>query len=113
VASSGFFTDSYNLFATNVILPSPAFIYWYSDSLGKATDVESAINMVTLAGSLGFCLYGRGISRFNNCVFRKSRHCERYGLVWSSLVRHGSLLNLHRAEGPHASMQAVTQQKHS
>jgi PHS family inorganic phosphate transporter-like MFS transporter len=56
VAASGFFTDSYNLFATNVILPSLAFVYW--------TDVpennyESYINIATLVGSLiGQVLFG-------------------------------------------------------
>lgn len=67
VASSGFFTDSYNLFATNVILPSLAFVYWSgdsvainnTDSLTIATNYETAINEVTLAGSLvGQLIFG-------------------------------------------------------
>ena len=48
VAASGFLTDSYALFATNVILPSLAYIYW-----PDATDnhPELTINCVTLTGS--------------------------------------------------------------
>ena len=56
VASSGFFTDSYNLFSTNVILPALAYVYWGDDISG---DHESAINALTLAGSiLGQLLFG-------------------------------------------------------
>ena len=29
VAASGFLTDSYNLFASNVIIPALAYVYWY------------------------------------------------------------------------------------
>lgn len=56
VAASGFFTDSYALFATNIILPSLAYIYWPS-----ATDnhPELIINCVTLTGSAcGQALFG-------------------------------------------------------
>lgn len=49
VAASGFFTDSYTLFATNVILPSLGYIYWQTEEDGKP---ELAINCATLAGSL-------------------------------------------------------------
>lgn len=56
VAGSGFFTDSYNLFATNVVLPSLAFVYWPND---PNTDHESAINLITLTGSLlGMLIFG-------------------------------------------------------
>lgn len=56
VASSGFFTDSYNLFATNVILPSLAYVYWPKDT---SSHHEIVINVVTLAGSvLGQLLFG-------------------------------------------------------
>jgi PHS family inorganic phosphate transporter-like MFS transporter len=56
VAASGFFTDSYNLFATNVILPALAYVYWPNDS---RFDHETAINAVSLAGSLiGQILFG-------------------------------------------------------
>ncbi|KAF1982391.1 MFS general substrate transporter, partial [Aulographum hederae CBS 113979] len=48
VAATGFFTDSYNLYATNVILPALAYVYWPNESSGHAT----AINCVTLAGSI-------------------------------------------------------------
>jgi PHS family inorganic phosphate transporter-like MFS transporter len=62
VAGSGFFTDSYNLFATNVILPSLAFIYWSSD---PNSDHETAINAITLAGSLlGQLIFGFLADRF-------------------------------------------------
>jgi hypothetical protein len=49
VAASGFFTDSYNLFATNVILPSLAFVYWPDDDNSWR---ETLINCMTLGGSL-------------------------------------------------------------
>jgi MFS transporter, PHS family, inorganic phosphate transporter len=49
VAASGFLTDSYNLFATNVILPALAFVYW-----PEALDTrhETTINIVTLVGTI-------------------------------------------------------------
>ncbi len=37
------------MFATNVILPSLAYIYWNGDDFGNH---ESAINLVTLGGSI-------------------------------------------------------------
>jgi MFS transporter, PHS family, inorganic phosphate transporter len=49
VAGSGFFTESYNLFATNVILPSLAYVYWSTDNSGSH---ETQINIVTLTGSI-------------------------------------------------------------
>jgi PHS family inorganic phosphate transporter-like MFS transporter len=49
VAASGFLTDSYNLFATNVILPALAFIYWPSRT---DSHNESLINILTLVGSI-------------------------------------------------------------
>jgi MFS transporter, PHS family, inorganic phosphate transporter len=56
VAGSGFFTDSYNLFSTNVILPSLAFVYWNKDTLA---DHETAINAITLTGSfVGQLIFG-------------------------------------------------------
>jgi MFS transporter, PHS family, inorganic phosphate transporter len=62
VAASGFFTDSYNLFATNVILPSLVFVYWTEDTSG---DHETAINCITLAGSLlGQLIFGYLADRF-------------------------------------------------
>jgi MFS transporter, PHS family, inorganic phosphate transporter len=56
VASSGFFTDSYNLFAANVILPSLGYIYW----TGVVNDLpELKINVSTLLGSLvGMLVFG-------------------------------------------------------
>ncbi|KAF2468446.1 phosphate transporter [Lindgomyces ingoldianus] len=49
VAATGFFTDSYNLFATNVILPSLAFVYWPNE---RSTWRELLVNSMTLAGSI-------------------------------------------------------------
>ena len=56
VASSTFLTASYSLFATNVIVPSLAFIYWNNDTTGNH---EATINAITLTGSLlGQLLFG-------------------------------------------------------
>ena len=56
VAASGFFTDSYNLFATNVILPSLAFTYWPDSSSFWR---ETLLNCMTLAGSaVGQLIFG-------------------------------------------------------
>jgi MFS transporter, PHS family, inorganic phosphate transporter len=52
----GFLTDSYALFATNVILPSLAYIYWPNITDGRP---EFIINCITLTGSLvGQLLFG-------------------------------------------------------
>ena len=48
MAASGFFTDSYNLFSSNVILPALAYVYWPSETDGAR---ETQISAVTLAGS--------------------------------------------------------------
>ena len=62
VAGTGFLTDSYNLFSTNVILPSLAFIYWNKD---VQSDHETAINAITLTGSLvGQLVFGFLTDRF-------------------------------------------------
>jgi PHS family inorganic phosphate transporter-like MFS transporter len=56
VSASGFFTDSYALFATNVILPSLAYIYWPSSS---SNHPQLIIDCVTLMGSAcGQALFG-------------------------------------------------------
>jgi MFS transporter, PHS family, inorganic phosphate transporter len=56
VSASGFFTDSYALFATNVILPSLAYLYWPTVTDGMP---ELGINVATSAGSLvGQVLFG-------------------------------------------------------
>ncbi|KAL9130768.1 MAG: hypothetical protein Q9217_001116 [Psora testacea] len=56
VAASGFFTDSYNLFSTNVILSSLSFVYWTRDT---SHSHETIINGVTLAGTaVGQLLFG-------------------------------------------------------
>jgi len=62
VASSGFFTDSYNLFATNIILPALAYIYWPNvTNLGH----DMIINVVSLGGSiLGQIVFGVSADRY-------------------------------------------------
>ncbi|KAJ5820319.1 major facilitator superfamily domain-containing protein [Penicillium riverlandense] len=56
VAASGFLTDSYALFATNVILPILAFLYWPNQTNRQP---ELYINVATLAGSaFGQLLFG-------------------------------------------------------
>ncbi|KAF2666279.1 MFS general substrate transporter [Microthyrium microscopicum] len=62
VAASGFFTDSYNLFATNVILPALAYVYWPT---ATSTDREATINLVTLASAtVGQLLFGYLADRY-------------------------------------------------
>ncbi|KAJ2905097.1 phosphate transporter [Zalerion maritima] len=54
VAASGFLTDSYNLFATNVISASISFVYWPDDKWPSLV-----INLCTLIGSVvGQLLFG-------------------------------------------------------
>ncbi|EHK16425.1 uncharacterized protein TRIVIDRAFT_40830 [Trichoderma virens Gv29-8] len=61
VAASGFLTDSYNLFSTNVILASVAFVYWPHG--GEWTSL--LINFFTLFGSIvGQVLFGYLADRF-------------------------------------------------
>ncbi|KAM0723936.1 hypothetical protein Q7P37_000927 [Cladosporium fusiforme] len=56
VAATGFFTDSYNLFASNIILPCLAFVYWGSE---HEANLEITINALTLAGStVGMVIFG-------------------------------------------------------
>ncbi|KAG5923078.1 hypothetical protein E4U61_004358 [Claviceps capensis] len=55
VAASGFLTDSYNLFSTNVILASVAFVYYPNGELWPSL----LINVFTLLGSVvGQLLFG-------------------------------------------------------
>jgi len=62
VASAGFFTESYNLFTTNVILPFLADIYWPEETTSIN---ETKINLVTLTGSIvGQLLFGYLADRF-------------------------------------------------
>jgi PHS family inorganic phosphate transporter-like MFS transporter len=56
VASSGFFTDSYNLFAANVIVVMLDYIYWPDV---QSSNQELKINVPTLLGSLiGMLIFG-------------------------------------------------------
>lgn len=60
VAASGFLTDSYNLFASNVISTSISFVYFPSDRLPSLV-----INLVTLLGSVvGQLLFGYLADRY-------------------------------------------------
>ena len=57
VAASGFLTDSYNLFSTNVILTSVAFVYW--PEIPGPRWPGLIINLFTLLGSVcGQLLFG-------------------------------------------------------
>ncbi|CAK3954423.1 Repressible high-affinity phosphate permease [Lecanosticta acicola] len=56
VAGSGFFTDSYNLFASNVILPALGYVYWADD---ENHNKASAFNLATLgASAVGQLVFG-------------------------------------------------------
>ena len=63
VAASGFFTDSYNLFASNVILPALAYVYWDTATHDKALAFNLATLIASAVGQLVFGvladLYGR------------------------------------------------------
>ncbi|KAL2256682.1 hypothetical protein VTK26DRAFT_1308 [Humicola hyalothermophila] len=60
VAASGFLTDSYNLFATNVILSTVSFVYFPHDRW-----CGLIINLFTLVGSvLGQLLFGYLADRY-------------------------------------------------
>jgi MFS transporter, PHS family, inorganic phosphate transporter len=48
VAASGFLTDSYSLFASNVVLPALAYVYWHNPGHHN----ELAFNITTLVGSV-------------------------------------------------------------
>lgn len=48
VAALGFLTDSYNLFASNVVLPALSFLYWNTPSKQNMM----AFNVATLLGSI-------------------------------------------------------------
>lgn len=62
VSSLGFLTDSYALFATNIILPSLEYIYWPDSTHGHN---QLIINCVTLAGSVcGQALFGYWADRY-------------------------------------------------
>jgi PHS family inorganic phosphate transporter-like MFS transporter len=67
VAASGFFTGSYNLFATNVILPALGFVYWPD---ANNTNHESIINIATLTGTIiGQLLFGVLADRYGRQKF--------------------------------------------
>jgi MFS transporter, PHS family, inorganic phosphate transporter len=103
VAATGFFTDSYNLFATNVVIPILLYVYWpttydengqpKNDSFGNNANV---INLLTLAGSMvgqvlfGFLADNYGRQRLYGIelivvIF------TTIGLTESSSGRHGSM----------------------
>lgn len=49
VAGVGFFLDGYTLFASNVVLPMIAYVYWRDD---LSTHRNAQINMATLGGTM-------------------------------------------------------------
>jgi PHS family inorganic phosphate transporter-like MFS transporter len=53
VAASGFLTDAYNLFSSNVILPALSYVYH------EETDFQFTFNAITLAASaVGQVVFG-------------------------------------------------------
>ncbi|KAK0270737.1 hypothetical protein LTR35_014019 [Friedmanniomyces endolithicus] len=79
-AASGFLTDSYNLFASNVILPCLTFVYWNECGHTK----ETWINIATLLGSaVGQLLFGYLADRYG----RKSLYgVELWIVIFSTLL---------------------------
>ena len=81
VAASGFLTDSWNLFATNAILPSLAFVYWPDETDGWR---ESLINCMTLGGSLigqllfGFLADSESLSSLQWAATRLASYCKMF-----------------------------------
>lgn len=62
VAASGFLTDAYGIFATNVISPALAYVYWENDTGNWKSLV---INEVTLVGTcIGMVLFGHLADRY-------------------------------------------------
>ncbi|CRG87871.1 putative metabolite transporter C2H8,02 [Talaromyces islandicus] len=93
VASSGFFTDSYNLFAVNVILPSLGYVYWPKNNDNVP---ELRINALTLSGSVvGMVLFGILADTFGR---RKL-----YGIELI-IVIFGTLGTVQASSGSHESM---------
>ncbi|KAK1811691.1 hypothetical protein LTR12_013953 [Friedmanniomyces endolithicus] len=80
VAASGFLTDSYNLFASNVILPCLTFVYW--NECGHTKEIW--INIATLLGSaVGQLLFGYLADRYG----RKSLYgVELWIVIFSTLL---------------------------
>lgn len=54
VAASGFFTDSYNLFASNVILPALSYVYWGEGQHETALYFNLATLIASAFGQLAF-----------------------------------------------------------
>jgi PHS family inorganic phosphate transporter-like MFS transporter len=80
VAASGFFTDSYNLFASNVILPAITHVYWNGDE-HKSTALH--FNLATLlASALGQLAFGYLADRYG----RKSLYGVELMIVITSTI---------------------------
>ena len=62
VAGAGFFTDAYDIFAVNTVLPMISFVYWggwYEKGPGIPSNILTALLCATLAGSvIGQILFG-------------------------------------------------------
>lgn len=102
VASSGFFTDSYNLFATNVILPSLAFVYWPNV---PNNNYESYLNIATLAGSLvGQLLFGFLADRYGR---RKLYGLELMVVIVATIGVAQSSKGIYTAQDPDNSSMSV------
>jgi PHS family inorganic phosphate transporter-like MFS transporter len=99
VAASGFLTGSYNLFATNVILPILGYIYWPNEtSLSR----ESAINGATLgATALGELLFGFLADKFGR---QKLYGVELIIVTVSTLGLAQSSYGVPKADGSGSSM---------
>ncbi|KAK5724656.1 hypothetical protein LTR15_004703 [Elasticomyces elasticus] len=80
VAASGFLTDSYNLFASNVILPCLTFVYW--NTCGHTKEIW--INITTLFGSaVGMLVFGYLADRYGR---RSLYGIELYIVIFSTLL---------------------------
>jgi PHS family inorganic phosphate transporter-like MFS transporter len=80
VAASGFFTDSYNLFASNVILPALTYVYWDGDDQ-KTTALY--FNLATLlASATGQLAFGYFADRYG----RKSLYGIELMIVITSTI---------------------------
>jgi PHS family inorganic phosphate transporter-like MFS transporter len=70
VAASGFLTDAYNLFSSNVILPALSYVYH------EETDFQFTFNAITLAASaVGQVVFGIAADVYE--MTPNSMNCDR------------------------------------